>query len=248
LRRRGAGGCYASLWHFCRKLRLAAPASVLPSLPTALARQASRLHFFRKLDLAAPASGLPSLQCSGARRSGWAHLLWTQLPRALCTRSRVCRSHSARNKARRDSSRAADQVRPCHKHDHCQGAWPRRAADTARPRRRGDRVSHCNRARRFAAVHESGFGRATAHPDRGRFRAGIRGVHMAQRRRGFFMGECVEAARDRGMLCPINQGSAPRESGAADRTPPPLLLRKALQAEVGVLLGLIPRPVGGEPA
>jgi hypothetical protein len=40
----------------------------------------------------------------------------------------------------------------------------------------------------------------------------------------------------------------PRESGAADRTPPPLLLRKALQAEVGVLLGLIPRPVGGEPA
>jgi hypothetical protein len=71
---------------------------------------------------------------------------------------------------------------------------------------------------------------------------------MAQRRRGFFMGECVEAARDRGMLCPINQGSAPRESGAADRTPPPLLLRKALQAEVGVLLGLIPRPVGGEPA
>jgi hypothetical protein len=76
----------------------------------------------------------------------------------------------------------------------------------------------------------------------------IGGVHMAQGRRGFFMGECVEAARDRGMLCPINRGSAPRESGAADRTPPPLLLRNALHADVRALLGLIPRPVGGEPA
>src|SRR5262245_7824969 len=43
------------------KLRFAAPASVRPSLPTALATQASRLHFFRKLVLAAPAKGLPSL-------------------------------------------------------------------------------------------------------------------------------------------------------------------------------------------
>jgi len=32
-----------------------------PSLPTAFAWQVSRLHFFKKLALAAPASGLPSL-------------------------------------------------------------------------------------------------------------------------------------------------------------------------------------------
>jgi len=53
--------CYASLWHFCMKLLFAAPASGLPSLPTALVWQLSRLHFFKKLAFAAPASGLPSL-------------------------------------------------------------------------------------------------------------------------------------------------------------------------------------------
>src|SRR5262245_60626605 len=58
---RRAVECYASRWHFCMKLRFAAPASARPSLPTALATQASRLHFFRKLVLAAPARGLPSL-------------------------------------------------------------------------------------------------------------------------------------------------------------------------------------------
>src|SRR3954453_23260396 len=43
------------------KLLLAAPASFLPSEPTALAVQLSIMHFFMKLVLAAPASGLPSL-------------------------------------------------------------------------------------------------------------------------------------------------------------------------------------------
>ena len=42
------------------KLVFAAPDNFLPSLPTALASQASRLHFCRKLVFAAPASGLPS--------------------------------------------------------------------------------------------------------------------------------------------------------------------------------------------
>jgi hypothetical protein len=43
--------------HFFIKLVFAAPASFLPSLPTALTSQ----HFFIELSLAAPASGLPSL-------------------------------------------------------------------------------------------------------------------------------------------------------------------------------------------
>src|ERR1043165_1293050 len=47
--------------HFFMKLVLAAPASFLPSEPTALASQESWLHFFMNEVLAAPASGLPSL-------------------------------------------------------------------------------------------------------------------------------------------------------------------------------------------
>src|SRR5437762_12476958 len=43
--------------HFFRKLVFAAPASFLPSFPTAPASQ----HFFMELDLAAPASSFPSL-------------------------------------------------------------------------------------------------------------------------------------------------------------------------------------------
>src|SRR5215471_15444872 len=43
------------------KLVLAAPASFLPSEPTALVSQASCVHFFMNEVFAAPASGLPSL-------------------------------------------------------------------------------------------------------------------------------------------------------------------------------------------
>src|SRR5262249_55980839 len=43
------------------KLFLAAPASFLPSEPTALVSQESCMHFFMNEVLAAPASGLPSL-------------------------------------------------------------------------------------------------------------------------------------------------------------------------------------------
>ena len=43
------------------KLFFAAPASGLPSLPTALVSQASVLHFLTKAVLAAPESALPSL-------------------------------------------------------------------------------------------------------------------------------------------------------------------------------------------
>ena len=50
-----------SLSHFAMKLFFAAPLSGLPSEPTALGAQASRLHFVRKLVLAAPARGFPFL-------------------------------------------------------------------------------------------------------------------------------------------------------------------------------------------
>src|ERR1700736_6978771 len=52
---------YAPFSHFFMKLVLAAPASGLPSEPTALVAQESAMHFFMNEVFAAPASGLPSL-------------------------------------------------------------------------------------------------------------------------------------------------------------------------------------------
>src|SRR4051794_2530001 len=52
---------YAPISHFFMKLFLAAPASGLPSEPTALGAHASALHFFMNDVFAAPASALPSL-------------------------------------------------------------------------------------------------------------------------------------------------------------------------------------------
>src|SRR5262249_51796776 len=55
------------------KLVLAAPASFLPSEPTALVSQASWLHFFMNEVFAAPASGLPSLPTALASQvASWA--------------------------------------------------------------------------------------------------------------------------------------------------------------------------------
>jgi len=42
--------------------------------------------------------------------------------------------------ARRPAGVAIDQIRVCHQPANSQGAWYRRAADAARPRRRGDRI------------------------------------------------------------------------------------------------------------
>src|SRR5262249_34664358 len=56
-----AAGAYAPSSHFFMKLLRAAPASGLPSLPTALGSQASALHFFKNAVFAAPARGFPSL-------------------------------------------------------------------------------------------------------------------------------------------------------------------------------------------
>ena len=39
------------------------------------------------------------------------HLLWTQLPRPVPARRRLCRQDSARREARRPACRAADEVR-----------------------------------------------------------------------------------------------------------------------------------------
>jgi hypothetical protein len=65
-----------------------------------------------------------------------------ELPAALPVR---------RNRARRPASATADQVRASGQPQDCEGARPRDAGSGARPRRRGDRVTDCNR--RLAALH-----------------------------------------------------------------------------------------------
>ena len=60
--------------------------------------------------------------------------------RLVASRGVVCRSHPARREAERTAGAGADQVRACHQPQDRQGARPRRAADAARPRRRGDRM------------------------------------------------------------------------------------------------------------
>src|SRR5262249_39884763 len=59
-----------------------------------------------------------------------------------CLSSARClrRPHSQRCEAGRAAGRAVDQVRAGHQRAGSQGAWSHRAAGTARPRRRGDRM------------------------------------------------------------------------------------------------------------
>ena len=66
---------------------------------------------------------------------------------------RLHRSNPQGRQARRPAGLAVDQIRVRHQPANGQGARPRRAANAARPRRRGDRI-----AVRFAAVHELGCG------------------------------------------------------------------------------------------
>ena len=55
-------------------------------------------------------------------------------------RRRLRRPHPSRREAGRPAGAGADQVRTGHQPQDRQGARPRSTADTARPRRRGDRV------------------------------------------------------------------------------------------------------------
>src|SRR5262249_41296698 len=66
--------------------------------------------------------------------------LRTEFRGQLPTRRRFLRQNSARDEARRDSGRAADQVRSYRQPDHRQGAWAQNIANLPRPRRRGHRM------------------------------------------------------------------------------------------------------------
>ena len=74
--------------------------------------------------------------------------------RPVSPRGWLRRSHPQRREARRPAGAGADQVRVGDQSQDREGARPRRAADAARPRRRGDRMisaassSRCSAARR----------------------------------------------------------------------------------------------------
>jgi putative ABC transport system substrate-binding protein len=80
------------------------------------------------------------LRSTGVRRCGRPDILWTELPGPVPARCWLRRQDSARGEACGPPGRAADQIRPGHQPDNRQGARPHRAANTARPRRRGHRM------------------------------------------------------------------------------------------------------------
>ena len=82
-----------------------------------------------------------SLCPAALRRSRRADLLWPQFLRSVPTRGRLRRPHPQGREAGRPAGAGADQVRAGDQPQDRQGARPRRAADAARPRRRGDRIS-----------------------------------------------------------------------------------------------------------
>src|SRR5262245_49075534 len=76
------------------------------------------------------------------RRQRRPHLVRPRSGRLVPPRGRLRRSHPQGREAGRSAGAGADQIRAGHQSQDRQGAWPRSAADAARPRRRGDRVSN----------------------------------------------------------------------------------------------------------
>src|SRR5262249_59806794 len=64
----------------------------------------------------------------------------------------VCRSHLQGCQGGRASSTGADEIRAGDQFQSRQGAGPRRAANSARPRRRGDRMSAKIKRREFITL------------------------------------------------------------------------------------------------
>src|SRR5262249_14953610 len=97
------------------------------------------------------ASGVPLPLPRHQRR---ADLLWTRRNRAVPAGSPLRRPLPQRRKTGRSAGASGYPIRADHQPQACQGARPRRCADAARARRRGDRVKR----REFIAL----LGRAAA--------------------------------------------------------------------------------------
>src|SRR5262249_42335790 len=80
--------------------------------------------------------GRLSRECPG----GITGILWTEHGEHVPQGGGACGQNPARHEARRHSGRAGNQIRFVSQRSDRASTRPRRAADTARPRRRGDRV------------------------------------------------------------------------------------------------------------
>src|SRR5262249_654044 len=72
--------------------------------------------------------------------------------RLVPARCRLCRSHSQGRETCRPAGAGANQIRADHQPQDREGPWSRRAADPARTRRRGDRMSRKMKRRDFITL------------------------------------------------------------------------------------------------
>src|ERR1700738_362390 len=96
----------------------------------------------------------PSITCASTQRPA-AYELWKQLDGNVSSSRDLYCSYPEGRETLRLAGGAIDQVRFRHQSADCPGARPRRAANLARDRRRGDRIKAL-----FAALHMSPYGSA----------------------------------------------------------------------------------------
>src|SRR5262249_44387726 len=118
--------------------------------------------------------------------------------RARCLSANWClhRPRAERRKTRRPADRAADQVRAGHQQSDREGSRPDGAADAARPRRRGDRMTR--RSQRGGGSSQERPRLAGKEP--GAYRATTMFVHFRETPYGLAM-SLVENRRENGRIC-----------------------------------------------
>src|SRR5262249_57959445 len=111
-------------------------------------------------------------------------------------RSRLCPRNPEGRKARHPASAATDQVRPRDQPQDSQGTRPRSAADAARPRRRGDRMTRSSPRAGGSSQERPRLAGKEPSADR----ATTMFVHLRETPYGLTM-SLVENRRENGRIC-----------------------------------------------